>query len=370
MDDADFFDKCHGSWIGKVVGSAYGMPFEGRNPRGVWKEYGQLSGWQAVHGTGGGVENDDEQFELVAILCLEGEGREGFNVDNLARYWRAHLKRRFLFTAEKQVYVLWRKGPGRPPVPPGEAAKPENNPFWDFIGAQMKGELFGQLSPGDLEETARLARVDGSVAHRGIGVDGEVFVAEMVSQAMNTGSIPPRDLLRDHIETALSFCTSDDLYVELAHQVLAWVSEHPEPTGWKVVFGELEHWWREATLSRLLEEEEASPTHPMRRGLLLGAGVAPWQVCHVLPNEGILLIALLYGAGDFGQTLQLAAMMGYDADCNAGNLGGILGAYYGEARIPDYWKAFVNDEIVPCIKDWEDRTLSNLARRVQALAEY
>ncbi len=370
MDRKTFLDKIHGSWVGKAVGSAYGMPVEGWDPRRIENEIGQLAGWQEVHGTGGGVENDDEQFELVAILCLEGEGWEGFTVENLAKYWRAHLKRRFLFTAEKQVYVNWRKGPGRDPILPTEAAKPAHNPFWDFIGAQMKGELFGQLAPGDLSEVARLARIDGAVAHHGIGIDGEVFVATMVAQGIMADGPASSSEIQDAITTALGYCDKESDYVMLASQVMLWASENPAPTGWKRVFAQLEHWWREEELPRLIDAEEVHPTNPQRLGMLMGAAITPWMVCFVLPNAGILLTALLYGGGDFSQTLQLASMMGYDADCNVGNLGGILGAYYGERRIPAYWKDFIGDEIIPCIKGWDDRSLLHLSERVFNLARF
>ncbi|MFX0098207.1 MAG: ADP-ribosylglycohydrolase family protein [Candidatus Hodarchaeota archaeon] len=365
MDADMYFRKCHGSWLGKVIGSLYGMPVEGRDPREIKKQHGQFAGWQEAHGAGGGVINDDEQFEIVALLCLEEVGIDKLSIDGLARFWKEYLKRSFLFTAEKQVYVNWRKG-----IPPGEAALPENNPWFDFIGAQMKGEIFGQLVPGDLEETARLAAIDGAVAHHGIGVDGEIFVAEMVAQGIVSKTPPTRASLQENIETALSYCNEDGRYVKLGKLLLQWISEHPEPRGWIPVFERLEKWWREDCLEELIEENDVNPTHPSREQILVRCGIRPWGLCHVLPNFGIVLIALVYGGGDFGQSLQLAAMMGYDADCNVGNVGGILGAYWGDELIPDYWKKQINDEILIVIKDWEDPSISNLVRRIQAIARY
>lgn len=357
------FRKVHGSWLGKVVGSAYGMPYEGKDPRAIWQEAGQLAGWQAAHGTGGGVVNDDEQFEVVALLCMEEVGLDGLTLPHLARYWREYLDRNFLFTAERQVYQNWKRG-----VDPTEAARPEHNPWYDFIGAQMKGEIFGQVAPGDLALAARLARVDGAVAHHGVGIDGEVFVATMVSQAMTATQLPTRADLERATRVALTHCDPEGQYVGLCQQVVQWVHECPAVKNWQETFARLEHWWREEYLAILLETEERTPTHPHRHQVLVAAGINPWRVCHVLPNAGILLIALLYGAGDFSQTLQLAAMMGYDADCNVGNLGGILGAYYGDARLPAYWTEPIDDEILVVLKGWEDPSLSRLARRVQALA--
>ncbi|HMF31391.1 MAG TPA: ADP-ribosylglycohydrolase family protein [Candidatus Lokiarchaeia archaeon] len=365
MDDDFFFDKCHGSWVGKVTGSTYGMPFEGKNPRWLAKTYKQVAGWQKRHGAGGGVINDDEQFELVALICLEQEGYDAFTVDMLARYWAEYLNPKFIFTAEKQVVENWAQG-----VPPAESALPANNPWWDFIGAQMKGELFGQLAPGNLEEATRLAKIDGAVAHHGIGVDGEVFVACMVSQGMVSSTIPTRAELADHIRVALDHCTPGNVYVDLMEHVLAWSAGNPEPLGWKTVFEKVENWWREEILPVLIDQEESAPTHPERKSILMSCAMNPWGVCHVLPNAGIVAIALLYGAGDFGQSLQIAAMMGYDADCNVGNCGGILGAYYGYELVPDYWRSFTKDEILAVVRDWEDPSLSHLAERVLGVSIY
>ncbi|GAB4319067.1 MAG: hypothetical protein Kow0069_22450 [Promethearchaeota archaeon] len=359
-------DKIHGSWTGKVVGSAFGMPFEGKDPRWIAQEFGQVAGWQEAHGRGGGVVNDDEQFELAALICMEREGVAGFTLEKVAKCWRELLNRQFLFTAERQVYLNWRKG-----IPVNEAAEPRNNPFFDFIGGQMKGEIFGQVAPGDLDGAARLARVDGAVAHHGVGVDGEVFVACLVSKAVasDAHSVPNGPALEEDVREALARCDQRGAYVELAEVVLRWWADYPEPRGWKVAFSNLQRWWREEAVPELERAEEEAPTHPGRERLLRGMREQPWVVCHVLPNAGILLLALLYGKGDFSQTMQLAAMMGHDADCNAGNLGGILGAYAGRSHLPAYWADFVNDEIMAVVKDWEDPSLTRLAMRVHALAE-
>jgi len=85
MDDDFFFDKCHGSWVGKVTGSTYGMPFEGKNPRWLAKTYKQVAGWQKRHGAGGGVINDDEQFELGATLA-DASGSVPLNHPHCAKF--------------------------------------------------------------------------------------------------------------------------------------------------------------------------------------------------------------------------------------------------------------------------------------------
>ncbi len=365
MDKQTYLDKCHGSWVGKVTGSNFGMPFEGKSPQWMEKTYGQVVGWQQIHADEGSVINDDEQFELVAILACEDHGYENLSVDLLADYWKKHLNPNYLFTAEKTVYENWEQG-----ISPSEAASPEHNPWWDFIGGQMKGELFGQLCPENFTIVQKLAQIDGQVAHRGIGVDGEIFIAMMVAQGMSSTEMPTTSLLEEHIIRAMAYCTQDDLYVELILQVLDWFHAKPEAHKWRETFKKIEFWWREEVLPELIETEEKTPTHPERQEILMQCAVFPWQICHVLPNAGIIATALLYSEGDFGIALQLAAMMGYDVDCNTGNIGGILGAYYGAQSMARYWTKFSKDEIKVAINNWKNGSLTDLAYRIEKLADY
>ena len=69
-------------------------------------------------------------------------------------------------------------------------------------------------------------------------------------------------------------------------------------------------------------------------------------VCHIIPNAGVCVLALLYGEGDFARTVEIASMCGWDTDCNAGNVGTILGVYRGLAGIPEHYRKPINDFIV------------------------
>ena len=49
-------------------------------------------------------------------------------------------------------------------------------------------------------------------------------------------------------------------------------------------------------------------------------------------------LGLLYGGGDFEQSMKIAMMCGQDSDCNPSTVGGILGNWMGYEAIPDKWK--------------------------------
>ena len=69
-------------------------------------------------------------------------------------------------------------------------------------------------------------------------------------------------------------------------------------------------------------------------------------VCHIIPNAGVCFMALLYGQGAFDRTIEIATMAGWDTDCNAGNVGTILGVACGVEGIPRRYLDPINDGIV------------------------
>ncbi|MFQ5421372.1 MAG: ADP-ribosylglycohydrolase family protein, partial [Anaerolineae bacterium] len=69
-------------------------------------------------------------------------------------------------------------------------------------------------------------------------------------------------------------------------------------------------------------------------------------IVHIIPNAGIVAMALLYGAGDFSRTIQIANMGGWDTDCNVGNVGAIMGVAVGLDGIAGKWREPMNDLLV------------------------
>jgi len=76
-------------------------------------------------------------------------------------------------------------------------------------------------------------------------------------------------------------------------------------------------------------------------------GYDKWPgLCHIIPNAGVCALALLYGAGSFARTVEIATMCGWDTDCNAGNVGTIAGVLYGLEALPLHYRQPINDSIV------------------------
>ena len=94
---------------------------------------------------------------------------------------------------------------------------------------------------------------------------------------------------------------------------------------------------------------------------------------HIIPNIGIVVLSLLYGAQDksdpLGRSICVAAMMGYDTDCNCGNIGAILGAKLGADNIPAKWREPLQNTFATYVKGHEKWKISELSRRIANIGE-
>jgi len=80
-------------------------------------------------------------------------------------------------------------------------------------------------------------------------------------------------------------------------------------------------------------------------------------------NVAFTVLGLLYGHGDFGDTLLKTLACGYDTDCTVATALAFLGQMMGAERIPARWKDPIGDELVMGIRYRRDEmTLSALAR--------
>ena len=51
-------------------------------------------------------------------------------------------------------------------------------------------------------------------------------------------------------------------------------------------------------------------------------------------NVGATALAILYGQGDFKETVQIGVLAGWDCDCNPAHAGGLIGIINGYSGLP------------------------------------
>lgn len=343
-----YLNKVYGSWLGRVAGDFVGAPVELKDVKSIQRRYGEITYFPKKINLN--YVNDDEMYEIIAVLALEKYGLN-LSAKDIAIEWVNLLKyERAVFTAEKVALNNIKANI----FPPQSGTR--NNSYFDFIGAQMRADIWGQISPGCPETAKRYAKMDGSISHSGIGIEGEVFIAVLISKAFFEQDI------RQNIETSLSFLPGEDesFYTKTVKEALKIFDSNKDDFRKAREILINQYWF--SLKEELIKQESTTETE---RALILKGKESE---VHVIPNIGIIILSLLYGAQDkedfLGKSICTAAMMGYDTDCNCGNIGAIIGAQIGADGIDNKWKEPLQDTFSTYVKDNEKWKISELAIRI------
>jgi ADP-ribosylglycohydrolase len=201
------------------------------------------------------------------------------------------------------------------------------NPFREWIGAQIRADFFGYITPGDPERGAEYAWRDASISHIKNGIYGEMLVAAMLSAAAVTGDI------HQIIEAGLSQIPSKSRLTEKIRIVMEWEKEGIS--------------WEEA-LDRIHSIYDEKNAHH-------------W--CHTISNAMIVCTALLFGEMDFEKSLSIALLGALDTDCNAATTGSIVGMVLGASNLPEKWTAPLNDRLITGVAGFYDVKISEIAKK-------
>lgn len=294
-DDAELRDRLAAGWLGQLVGAAAGTALEGYSAENLMKVFGPIRSYVREPNT----YNDDITFE---IAFLEAYGAEGPSVTgaDICERWTSLIPT--AWSAEAIALSSMRRGL----LPPETATT--DNPFDEWIGAQMRGIICGMVVPGRAREAARLAWTDAEVSHAGNGILGEVFNAVLAARAFAEPDV--RSLLTSTI-ALFSTETEYGAVLDFALKACETASD-----------------WREAWA-------------------VCDARYVEYNWIHAYPNAAAEVIALYFGKGDFDLTLEIVCGIGHDVDCNAAQILGVLAIAKGRAVIADRWSApLLADDIV------------------------
>jgi hypothetical protein len=195
-------------------------------------------------------------------------------------------------------------------VPP-ETANPARNSFAGFnLAGQFCIESFGLIAPGMPQAAADLAS-----HYAGISVSGEPLqAARYWATAISLAAVsehPMENILRDSVR-AIDPRSAQAEAVEDALRLF-----HEHPADWKAARLFFHRKWY------MPKEKPWDPNSEPRK----------WNDNSTPLNGAMVLLALLYGRGDFYKTGQYAMALGYDADCNAATACAIVGARLGFAAL-------------------------------------
>jgi ADP-ribosylglycohydrolase len=345
LSKQQYYNKVYGSWLGRISGDFVGAPLEFKPYSFIRLVYGDIDYYPKPVD----IEyvNDDEMYEICALNALEKRGVD-VSAKDIAREW-VNLLYKENYTAEKVALKNLRAG-----IMPPKSGQ-YNNIYYDAIGAQMRADIWGQISPGMPEVAMNYAQIDGSISHTGIGIQGEQFIALLIAQAYFEEDI------KKNIDNALKYFHSAEksLYIRMVKLALYLYKKYPH--SFRTARKELIQHWHDIRRNILIPQESKFSERNIKYLNRFISGV------HVLPNAGIIILALLYGADDddpLGKSICIAASMGLDTDCNCGNIGSILGVQLGADKIPLKWKAPLKNTFSTYVKGYERWKITELAKRV------
>ena len=354
-DDA-LRDRILGAWLGRCAGCLLGQPVEfwhrerlngllretGNYPASRYlssdipgdlrQKYGVTDrGWNYGVGTMHWVNNiphmpedDDINYTALALKLLEQRGG-AFSGDDVALLWLTDLPALHTFTAERIAYRNVLNGV----FPPRSGAF--RNPCREWIGAQIRGDLFGYVHPGRPEAAAAMAWRDATVSHTKNGVYGELFVSAMLS-------------------AAAAGCNAE----EIVACGLSQIPEHcrlagavRQVVGWK---GQGVHW--EDAVERIHGQFDEKN---------------PFDSLYVVPNAMVVCLGIVYGELDFTKSLGIALAGSFDKDCNCATVGSVVGMALGAPALPKRWTEPLNDRVKTGIDGLHDVRISELADRTVAV---
>jgi len=355
-DDLDDpYDVIYGGWLGAVAGCFLGKPVQGwsrdkihkylkasnqfplegymRSDESLVEEYDIYNTVESSDASGSMYLNDvphmpvDDDIDYVAVgLGIVNEQGFDFKPVDVANYWLQNVPAFNTYTAERIAY----RNLLNLVTPPESASL--RNPYREHVGALIRADMWAYIALGDPEQGAEYAWRDASVSHVKNGIYGEMFAAAMMAAAPFESD--PKRLLEIGLSEIPEDCRLTD-----------------------AVTGVIECWEDgldyEAAVERVHGRWDESNQ---------------FDWVHTISNAEILVIGLLWGEGDFGDSLCLAVQAGFDTDSHGATLGSLLGLFHGAEALPDDWVEPLNDTVETSLVSYQRQLISDLADETLGLA--
>ncbi|KYP15861.1 MAG: hypothetical protein A1D16_10405 [Flavihumibacter sp. CACIAM 22H1] len=301
---AVLLNKIKGGWAGQTIGVTLGWPSEFRYLGTFIQDYETIK-WHDDYvneamTTFPGLY-DDVYVDLTFVEVFEKLGINAA-VDSFGHAFMG--KKYELWHANQAGRYNLQQG-----IPADSSGHWLHNPHADDIDFQIEADFAGLMSPGMPGAATAIANKLGRIMNSGDGLYGGIYVANMYALAFTDSDIPRI------VKNALKVIPEQSKFYQCIADVIKWHQQYPDD--WKQTWFEVQKKWA---------EETGCPNgvfHPLNIDAKL--------------NAAYVVIGLLYGKGDFTQTLEIATRLGQDSDCNPATAAGVLGVIKGYDNIPAYW---------------------------------
>ena len=348
LNDDELLDKYHGAWLGRSVGCALGKPVECRDWRKIRQYLIQHGDWPLTdYISGRKVENqvldpwsersqreniafmesdDDIRYTLIGLMLFERKGKE-FTSRDIAELWSQTLPMNFVCTAERQALMNFNNHRFGWEFDKHYTST-FNNPYREWIGAQIRGDFFGFMAPGDPERAAEYAYRDACWTHVKNGIYGEMFFAALEAAAFVESD--PAKL----VETALGEIPANCRLSAAIHEALAEIPKYKNMEAFMEWHGKV---------------------------------YADMHCVHTINNAVLCIAALFFGGMNPDRSICESVTGGLDTDCNGATVGAIAGIVSGQRNFGGTLAARLHDTIRAEFCEFQEISMSDLAKRTLAV---
>lgn len=344
-------DRILGGWLGRSAGCLLGKPIEKTPRAGIIELLSSNNTWPiADYITGQGIpetllkkypwnkhsgkeslkenlecmtEDDDLNYPMINLTVFEKYGEE-FSTEQVSQTWMDNMPVLSTFTAERVAYANAITGI----QPPATALI--RNPYREWIGAQIRADLWGWVSPGQPQRAAEFAWRDARLSHVRNGMYGEIFFAAAIASSFKHNNIS------DIINEALTFIPAKSRFAEAINFVLALPIQQQS--------------WDDIV-----------------EVLFQKYGKYHWV--HAINNAALVCAALLSANSDYERAICNVVMGGWDTDSNGATVGSIVGTMLGAKNLPQKWIAPLKNKIRSSLKGFDNSLISDLSKRTAKLAK-
>ena len=345
FDEAEYHRRLEGAMLARFAGCTLGAPVEFWDVARMasWaKEIGDafppVDYWSAIpepqnlrygvsrcdaytRGKIDGVPVDDDITYTVLGLLIAEEYGLNFTTDEAGAAWLKYLP--YACTAEDVALTNLKIG-----IPALLAGETEN-PYREWIGADIRSDPWGYLAPGLPEKAAAMAYRDAYLSHRRNGIYGEMFFSAAIAAAFTV----------DHPVAALELALAEiPAECAMAHAVRWALDTAPTITDYRS--------------ARAAMEQQFHGMHPV----------------HTINNACLTIWGLTIGGTDVTRVLAETVAMGMDNDCTAATAGSIVGAVVGQEGIPPHWYARFNNTVHTYLNGHPHLAFSEMLTRFARLA--
>jgi len=265
--------------------------------------------------------DDDITYTLLGLLILEEYGPD-FTTENVAEAWLKYLP--YACTAEDIALKNIKIG-----INAYQAAE-NNNPYCQWIGADIRSDPFAYTAPGYPEKAAAMAYQDAYLSHRRNGIYGEMFFAATQSAAFSVNH--PVKAIEIGLTEIPSQCM---LYKDIS---------------WALEVGNKVKNYRDAR--KMVQERFDTMSD-----------------AHTNNNACLTVFGLLLGGTDVTKVLSETVAMGLDNDCTTATAGSIVGAIVGKNNIPEHWYQNFNNTVDTYLTGVGEMKIDDVLRRYEKIAK-